>query len=118
MAHAVQWYLETWAPCHTPWKFSIQVSACPRQTKPGALLRALPRAEREHTQTGAGTCSILRRRTNAPPIRRRRYRCPRRPLRFSARTNKEIPLGKSCAGDVNRGFSTFSTEADKEPAAI
>lgn len=40
MGHAVQWYLETWAPCHSPWKFTIQVSTCPRQTKPGALLRS------------------------------------------------------------------------------
>ena len=27
MGHAVQWYLETWAPCHSPWKFT---SRCPR----------------------------------------------------------------------------------------
>jgi hypothetical protein len=40
VGHAVQWYLETWAPCHSPWKFTIQVSTCPRQTKLGALLRS------------------------------------------------------------------------------
>ena len=62
--------------------------------------------------------SIWRRRIGESPIRWRRSHRRRRPQKFSATPNKEIPFGNCCAGAVNRGFSTFSTEADKEPAAF
>jgi hypothetical protein len=65
--------------------------------------------------TIAGSWSIWRRRIGESPIRWRRSHRRRRPQKFSATPNKEIPFGNCCAGAVNRGFSTFSTEAIRNP---
>jgi hypothetical protein len=60
VGHAVQWYLETMdAMSFLHGSSPSKVSTCPRQTKPGALLRVLPPRMRSPSanaaQTGAGT---------------------------------------------------------------
>ena len=113
MGHAVQWYLETLGAMSFPMEVHHPgVHVPPADEAGGTVTRTTTRSRSEHTQTGAGTCSISRKRIGVPPIRWPRYRRQRQPRKFStiasrARLNKKAPA-------FWRGFEVTMGASDRQ----